>query len=151
MKLNINIRDRFHDNTDHNDMLLSNASVDVADLFELNGIPEEQEIDIHELLAGQHALALIWDADQVRTHYPHQTEDQAWAVLQECERRYTAEKGLTWEDIAETVAELYWVRESRREMLVTRWIELLRLASPREGSGVRLSEPTKNETVLSLI
>jgi hypothetical protein len=65
------------------------------------------DVDIHELLENEHAIALIWDTDQLINNYPHLTEDQAWETLKECERNYKAEEGLTWDDIAETVAKLY--------------------------------------------
>lgn len=81
--------------------------IQVADLLDTNLIPEEQEIDVHDLLAEQHAIALIWDSEQVRNHYPHLTEEQAWDVLQECERHYKGEEGLNWDDIAETVMRLH--------------------------------------------
>lgn len=66
-----------------------------------------EPVDIRDLLNGEHAIALIWDTEQVRSHYPHLSEEQAWEILQQCERDYKGEEGLTWDDIAETVAELH--------------------------------------------
>src|SRR5262245_9025113 len=65
------------------------------------------DIDIHEVLAESKAIALIWDADMLLSTYPHLTEEQAWEVLQECERDYAAEHGLTWDDVAEVVCERF--------------------------------------------
>lgn len=65
------------------------------------------EVDVHELLAGHRAIALVWDADMLLSHYKHLTDDQAWEVIQECERHYTAEAGLTWDDVAAAVAEMF--------------------------------------------
>ncbi len=65
------------------------------------------DIDIHELLARHRAIALIWDADMLQSTYPHLTAGHAWEVLQACERHYTAENGLTWDDVAEVAGELY--------------------------------------------
>jgi hypothetical protein len=107
MKVKVNIRDRIEENAGPNGMVLVYASIDVLDLFETNDIPEEHEIDIHDALAERHAIALIWDSDQLLSHYPHLTDDQAWDVLQRCEREYKAEHGLTWDDIAEVVSEDY--------------------------------------------
>jgi hypothetical protein len=83
------------------------AGIDVADLLDTNLIPEEQEIDVRELLADRHAIALIWDTEQVCLHYPHLTEEQAWEVLRECERNYKGEEGVNWHDIEKTVMRLH--------------------------------------------
>ena len=91
MKLSINVRDHLQESSDHGgDLLLLHTSVDVDDLLDTNGIPEEAEFDLHELLAERHAIALLWDADMLVSTYPHLTQDQAWKVLQECERQYSA-------------------------------------------------------------
>jgi hypothetical protein len=80
-----------------------------------------EDVDVPELLARHQAIALIWDADMVLSHCPQLTRDQAWQVLQECERRYTAEHGLTWNSIAAVVADLQRADRLRnREARVTR-------------------------------
>jgi len=33
---------------------------DIDDLFDTNSIAEEQEIDIHELLADHQAIGIVW-------------------------------------------------------------------------------------------
>lgn len=65
------------------------------------------DVDIQELLAEHQAIALVWDADMLLSTYPHLTRGQAWEVLRECERQYTAENGLTWDDVAAVVNELF--------------------------------------------
>ncbi|MBX6315529.1 MAG: hypothetical protein IRY99_21845 [Isosphaeraceae bacterium] len=107
MKLTINLRDRIRDAADSDNMLTFEACVDVDNLFETGHLPDEQEFDLHDLLDEEHAIALIWDTGMLLSHYPHLSEEHAWDVLKECERDYSAEHGLTWDDIAEVIAERY--------------------------------------------
>jgi hypothetical protein len=107
MKIKVNIRDYIRDAADSDNMLTFEASVDVDNLFETGHLTDEHELDLHDLLDQQHAIALIWETDMVMSTYPHLAEDQAWEILQECERNYTGEHGLTWDDIAEVVAERF--------------------------------------------
>jgi hypothetical protein len=107
MKLTINLRDHVRRVADSDNMLTFEASVDVDNLFETAFIPDECDLDIRDVLDEHHAIALIWDADQVLSHYPHLTKEQSFEVLRECERTYDAEHGLTWDDIGDAVARLY--------------------------------------------
>jgi hypothetical protein len=107
MKVKVNLRERIREAADGDNMLTFEACVDVDNLFETACIPDECELDLHELLDEQYAIALIWDADQILSHYPHLTREQAFAVLKECEGTYDAEHGLTWDDVGDTVARLY--------------------------------------------
>ncbi len=66
-----------------------------------------ETIDVVRLLAEHRAIAQIWDADMLLSHYPHLTREQAWEVLQACDRTYRAEIGLTWADVDEVVDELH--------------------------------------------
>jgi hypothetical protein len=107
MKVTFNIREHFEASEGITGLRLSDVRMGIDDLFETNNIPEEHELDLYELLDDQHAIALIWTTEQVRNHHGHLTEEQAWAVLKECERNYKGEEGLTWDDITEVVTELY--------------------------------------------
>ena len=107
MRIKLNLRDQFRQAADSDNMLTFEASVDVDNLFETAHIPDEPDIDLHDLLDEQRAIALLWDAVMVRSTYPHLTEDDAWQVLQECERTYSAEHGLAWDDVGAVVAELF--------------------------------------------
>jgi hypothetical protein len=98
MKATVNIRDFIEDNADHNDMLLVHASLDVDDLFETNCIPEEREFDIDDLLADQHAIAIVWDIQHVKDQCPELTDEQAWEVLQECQQN--------WERLSDPMLEM---------------------------------------------
>jgi hypothetical protein len=84
----------------------------VDDLFEMNGIPEEQEIDVDldELLAEDRRIAHVWGTDDVRELRPDLDDDQAWAVLQAVAHRLHCDVGIT-RDVVESVAdELYPVQ-----------------------------------------
>ena len=107
MKVKVNIRQFIEDNAHDPHMMPVAAHIDIDDLFEANDIPEERELDIYELLEEEHAIALIWTAEVVRSHHPRLSEEQAWELLKACEMTYSAEEGLTWDDIAEAVTELY--------------------------------------------
>jgi hypothetical protein len=120
MKVKLNLHELIEGNAStYNGHLQVNAQIDLEELF--GSIPDKQEIDVHDLLADQHAIALIWDTQQLRNRYPHLTEEQAWEVLQECERNYKGEEGLTWDDIAKVVQELHPERhwEGRIDVRIT--------------------------------
>ncbi len=64
-----------------------------------------QDIDIHELLAKRKQIAVIWSTKDVQQVRPDLTDDQAWQVLVEVERRNDAELGINWQTL-EHIAEL---------------------------------------------
>jgi hypothetical protein len=41
--------------------------------------------NLDEVLADQHAIAIVWDTRHVKDQRPDLTEEQAWEVLQACE------------------------------------------------------------------
>jgi hypothetical protein len=116
MKATVNIRDFIEESADHNDMLLVHASVDVAELFDTNGIPEEHEfdIDIHELLAQNRCIAHIWGTEDVREVRPDLNDEQAWQVLQAIERRLDSQHGIHWDSIESVAEELYGPKADQR-------------------------------------
>ncbi len=63
-----------------------------------------QDIDIHELLAERKQIAIIWSIEDVQQVRPDLTDDQAWQVLLEVDRRHDAEHGINWQSL-EFVAE----------------------------------------------
>ena len=105
-KVKVNLRDYIEENTDHNNMLLVHASVDV-DGLRTNCIPEESEIDIHDLLGEQHAIAFDLGHRPGTQPLPAPDRRAKMEVLQECERNYKGEEGLCWDDLVEVVTELY--------------------------------------------
>ena len=64
-----------------------------------------QDIDIHELLAKRKQIAVIWSIEDVQQVRPDLTDDQAWQVLVDVDRRNDAELGINWQTL-EYVAEL---------------------------------------------
>jgi hypothetical protein len=93
-----------------------------------------EEVDVHALLAGHQAIALVWDADTLVSRHPRLTRGQAWQVLKECERRHKAENGLSWDDVAEVVAELFPDPAGRLQERVSR-VGVVLTRYDREGFG----------------
>lgn len=54
------------------------------------------DIDIYELLAQRRQVAIIWDIEDVQNMRPDLNDDQAWQVLQRCEKHHDCETGFTW-------------------------------------------------------
>jgi hypothetical protein len=98
MKVKIDLHDALLAEIGGNSMSIP-VTVEIDELLEFSGI-DEYEVDIHDLLAEQKAIGLIWDAEMLLSHYPHLTEAQAWDVLQGCSKNYSAEQGLTWDDVS---------------------------------------------------
>jgi hypothetical protein len=105
MKATINIREILEEKFGETPTVP--ATIDIGEVIQFMDADEEHELDVHDLLAGRKAIALIWEAEQLLSHYPHLTEDQAWDALQFCEAQYTAETGLTWDDVAGVVNERF--------------------------------------------
>jgi hypothetical protein len=66
-----------------------------------------KQIDIHSYLASRKQIAAIWCTEDVQAVRPDLNKDQAWAVLQEVDRRCSAEYGITWDKLGDTAQELY--------------------------------------------
>jgi len=64
-------------------------------------------IDIHAELARRRQVAIIWSASDVQSVRPDLTDDQAWEVLQECERCHDCEFGFSWTHIESVADELF--------------------------------------------
>ncbi len=47
-----------------------------------------ETINVHQLLAEHHAIAQVWDISHIRDQRPDLTDEQAWGVLQECDRSW---------------------------------------------------------------
>lgn len=86
--------------------LLAPATVDIQQMLDFNEIGTST-LDLDQLLAEQHAIAIVWSIDDVKQMRPDLTDDQAWAVLQLCSRRYDADVGITLPVIRQFVSELF--------------------------------------------
>src|SRR5437588_12359714 len=102
-KLQLDLADILKRKYPHGFHAPADSDIDMLLEFGADDWALDLDLDVHDLLAGRHAIALIWEADVLLSHYPHLTKDQAWEVLQECERNYKDEEGLTWDDIAAVV------------------------------------------------
>lgn len=97
MKHSINIREFIENNAStYGGRLQISAEIELDDLF--SSIPEKEEIDIdiHEMLAENRQIALIWSVEDVQQLRPDLNDDQAWEVLQHVDRYKDADLGITW-------------------------------------------------------
>jgi hypothetical protein len=65
------------------------------------------EIDVDELLAKRHQVAIVWCVEDVQQNRPDLNADQAWEVLQECRSQHDCDIGFTWEFIDIVAEQLY--------------------------------------------
>jgi len=52
--------------------------------------------DVRQTLQNRREVGIIWCIEDVQCVRPKLTDDQAWEVLQECERHHDCEFGFTW-------------------------------------------------------
>ncbi len=98
----INIRDALK-STIGNSITNVSCSVDLEELLDFNDL-SILNVDIHQLLAERCEIAIIWSIEDVQGVRPDLNEDQAWQVLQRCERLQDCELGFNWL-LIETVAD----------------------------------------------
>ena len=60
---------------------------------------DTQDIDVYELLGQRKQIAVIWSIEDVQQVRPDLTDDQAWQVLVEVDRRNDAELGINWQTL----------------------------------------------------
>lgn len=72
------------------------------------------DIDIHQLLRKRRQVAVVWSIEDVQSVRPDLTEDEAWEVLQECERKHDCEYGFTWSYI-ECMADLLFRKQPAKD------------------------------------
>jgi hypothetical protein len=53
-------------------------------------------LDVYDLLAKRKQVAVIWSVEDVQSVRGDLDDDQAWKVLQQCERVHDCEVGFTW-------------------------------------------------------
>src|SRR6185312_1207348 len=70
-------------------------------------VSHEEEIDIDELLAEHHAIAIVWDIRHVRDQRSDLDDDQAWAVIQLCQERWDRLNDPMLETIRDAAEALY--------------------------------------------
>ena len=88
-KLNLNLRD-----------ILIRELLDLID-------PLEYTINLEELLAEHRLIAHIWSIEDVLEVRADLNEEQAWEVLQECDRQKDSTQGITWDTLRFTAEELF--------------------------------------------
>ena len=88
-KLHLNLRD-----------ILISELLDLMD-------PLEHSFDLKELLAQHGLIAHLWSIEDVQEVRPDLSDEQAWEVLQLCDRRKDSNLGITWETLDILAEELY--------------------------------------------
>lgn len=64
-------------------------------------------IDVHELLAQRHQVAVIWSIEDAQEMRPDLTDEQAWDVLRYCRKVHDCNFGITWGLIDMAAATLF--------------------------------------------
>jgi hypothetical protein len=70
-------------------------------------LPDPPGPDLPSLLAGRRMIAAVWSVEDVREIRPDLTDEQAWRVLQEVERRQDATLGITWDTLEWVAGDLF--------------------------------------------
>jgi len=68
---------------------------------------EAEPIDAHQLLRKHRMIGAIWCIEDVQEVRLDLTDDQAWEVLQEVERKHDAEFGISWTSLKIFADELF--------------------------------------------
>ena len=62
----------------------------------LEGQADQQQPNIHAMLAERKQIAIVWSVEDVQEVRPDLSDEQAWQVLQFVERKHDAEMGINW-------------------------------------------------------
>ena len=69
--------------------------------------------DIHTWLNERRRIAIVWSVENVKDVRPHLTDEQAWEVLQRCNRLHDCAVGLTW-DLIEDMADCHFPNPEKK-------------------------------------
>lgn len=75
---------------------------------------KRDEINVHELLGERRQVAVVWSIEDVQGVRPDLNDDQAWKVLQRCDKYHDCELGFNWL-LIETVADDLYSEPSTTE------------------------------------
>ncbi len=75
--------------------------------FDESPLLPDQGCDLHEHLARKYTIADLWSAADVQSNCDGLTEEQAWEVLKEVQRRYDPSHGINWTVIEDVAASLF--------------------------------------------
>jgi hypothetical protein len=116
MKVKVNIRNYLADQCGHEISMDVPVHIDIDDLLDDGGIPDEDEFDfdLDEALEERRQVAVIWATDHVQEIRPDLSADQSWEVLKTCRARWGSCQGIDWQVIEMTADELYGPKPRRR-------------------------------------
>jgi hypothetical protein len=65
------------------------------------------DVDFHELLAKVGRIAVIWSIEDIKDIRPDLSDEQAWDVLEEVERKHDAEYGINWDTLEDFADQMF--------------------------------------------
>ncbi len=89
------------------------ATVEVSELLDFNDA-FHGEVDLEDLLSENRLIAQIWGVEDVRSIRPELNDDQAWDVLQQIEKNFDGNRGVTWDMIERTAYDLFGTSPAKR-------------------------------------
>ncbi|HEY4313337.1 MAG TPA: hypothetical protein VGN12_28060 [Pirellulales bacterium] len=89
------------------------ASVDIDDLVDFNDV-REHDVDLHELLADERKIALIWSIDDVKARRPDLCDEQAWQVLEKFQQHHDCNAQAIWDTLEQIAHDLFGTGNARR-------------------------------------
>jgi hypothetical protein len=70
----------------------------------------QKPFDLHQHLAAQRQIAIVWSVADVRDVRPDLTDDQCWDVLQTAANQHDALVGLSWDTLRCVADDLFGVQ-----------------------------------------
>jgi len=86
----------------------------MTDKNDIATTPGSDPVDAHEFLAKHRMIGVVWCIEDVQAVRPDLTDDQAWEVLQEVERKHDANWGICWITLEVVANHLFPQPTSRR-------------------------------------
>lgn len=87
--------------------VIAPATIQINELLEFGCDDDEHVIDLHDILARQREIAIIWGVEDVQSVRPDLSDDQAWEVLKFAQRGHDASLGFNWECLEIAAESLY--------------------------------------------
>jgi hypothetical protein len=89
------------------------ATVDIEELVDFNDA-HKYECDLHELLANERKVALVWSIDDVKQRRPDLSDDEAWQVLDAFQRPHDCKMQATWDKLEQIAYDLFGSGNAQR-------------------------------------
>jgi hypothetical protein len=90
------------------------ATIRIDELLDVARDGAGHDIDLHETLALQREIAIVWGIEDVQCVRPDLSGDQAWEVLKFAQRDHDASLGFNWESLEVAAKALYGPQEETK-------------------------------------